>query len=63
MTTSEKAINLVNTFGKELAIKCVDEILESMPTEYNVWKDDGSNFINGYNYYWKQVKYKIENND
>lgn len=60
MNTSEKAIDLFNIFGKELAIKCVDEIINSMPTEYNVWKDDGSNFVNAYSYYWKQVKYYLE---
>ena len=60
MNTEEKAIDLFNIFGKELGIKCVDEMIESMPTEYNVWKDDGSNFVNGYSYYWKQVKYYLE---
>jgi hypothetical protein len=60
MNTEEKAIDLYNIFGKELAIKCVEEMLESMPTHYNVWKDDGGNFVNGYTYYWKQVKYYIE---
>lgn len=27
-----------------------------MPTKYKIWKDNGSNFINGYKYYWNQVK-------
>lgn len=60
MNTSEKAIDLYNIFGKDLAIKCVDEMLNSMPTEYNVWKDNGANFVSGYTYYWKRVREHIE---
>lgn len=61
MNYQEKAKYLYNNFGKELAIKCVDELLNSIPSEYNIWKDNGSNFATGYNYYWNQVKMYIEN--
>jgi chloramphenicol O-acetyltransferase len=60
MNAIEKATHLYNIFGKELAIKCVEEILDSMP-DYNIYKEDGSDFANAYTYYWKQVKRHIEN--
>lgn len=61
MNTEEKSKHLIELFGKELALKVVDELLGSMPTEYSVFKDDGTNFINAYNYYWGQVKHYIKN--
>jgi hypothetical protein len=72
MTPKEKAEELVNRFenethslvkdedAKQCALIAVDEMIESMPTDYNVWKDNGANFVNAYTYYWTQVKQEIE---
>jgi imidazole glycerol phosphate synthase subunit HisF len=45
---------------KQCVLIAVDEMIESMPTDYNVWKDNGANFVNAYTYYWTQVKQEIE---
>jgi hypothetical protein len=70
MTPKEKAEDLLlkysilkdghNHLVKQCALIAVDEMIESMPTDYNVWKDNGANFVNAYTYYWTQVKQELE---
>lgn len=53
-THKEKAKELVEIFGKELAIKCVDEIIDSYNLA-NVEYEDGQ-----FNKYWQDIKSEIE---
>jgi hypothetical protein len=69
MIAKEKAEGLVNRFitegclfanAKQCALICVDEILKSVDTEYDIFKENGANFKSGFLYYWQQVKTEIE---
>ena len=56
--TKEKAQELVSKFGKELAIKVVDEILKSNPCYEGT--DRGGDFMWVEDtYYWEQVKHEL----
>ena len=46
--------------AKQCALICVDEILKSVDTEYDIFKENGANFKSGFLYYWQQVKTEIE---
>jgi hypothetical protein len=48
------------TSAKQCALICVDEILKSVDTEYDIFKENGANFKSGFLYYWQQVKTEIE---
>jgi hypothetical protein len=69
MTPKEKAIEIIDRFyievkfyerAKQCALICVDEILKSVDTEYDIFKENGANFKSGFLYYWQQVKTEIE---
>ena len=50
-----KAIELVKIFGKELAIKAVDEIITEIKSIEKIFKKDTLLI-----YYWTEVKSEIE---
>lgn len=54
MEAKKKAEELVAIFGKELAVKCVDEIL-------NINKEIWDNLADSYFKYWLEVKQEILN--
>ena len=58
MTAVEKANDLVIKFGKEVALKVVDEILKSNPCYEGT--DRGGDFMWVEDtYYWEQVKHEL----
>ena len=57
MTQKEKAQELINNFGKELAIKVVYEILEAKPS-YKYWRTDYDETPSAI-IYWQQVKHEL----
>jgi hypothetical protein len=59
MTPKEKAEELVDNFGKQLATKVVDYILKSNPCSEG--SDRGGNFMWVEDiYYWLEVKKELE---
>ena len=58
----EKARELVDIFGKEKAILCVDEIIEAKPSRKRIVHTvQGSyNTIQDNDHYWQQVRKEIE---
>jgi hypothetical protein len=62
MTAVEKARDLVSKFGKEVALKVVDEILKSNPCCED--SDRGGNFMWVEDtYHWEQVKHELNKSE
>lgn len=62
MTTKEKASNLVNTFGKDLSVNVVDEILNLELYDVGDYKDFLDIPSEWYASYWEEVKQEIKTN-
>ena len=59
--TKEKATELIQIFGKELALIAVDEILAEVPTEIlDTYKGETHFIINDRYLFWQEVKQEIE---
>ena len=60
MKAKEKAKELVGIFGKELALKCVDEIVKDRKHLEEEYDED---FFGSYGVeeYWQEVKQEINN--
>ena len=61
MTQKEKAQELINNFGKEIALKVVDEILEAKPS-YKYWRTDYDETPSAI-IYWQQVKHELNKSE
>jgi hypothetical protein len=62
MTPKEKAKELVELFGVELALKAVDEILNLNHPLVIVYSEISKNVMTDYTqeYFWQQVKQEIQ---
>lgn len=63
MDYKEKAKELIDIFGKELAVKCVDEILNTRPYELKKIFSEIMciNILIDKDEYWEEVKNEILN--
>jgi hypothetical protein len=61
LTAVEKAKDFLNNFGKEIALKVVDEILEAKPS-YKYWRTDYDETPSAI-IYWQEVKDELNKSE